>query len=73
MKNRTLLYAGIALAAVLIALRRGAGALPSSGARPGANTILAIDAPPASDAPTPADDRSLELRSRSTLVLPVRG
>jgi hypothetical protein len=64
--------AGIALAAVLIALRRGAGALPSSGARPGANTILAIDAPPASDAPTPADDRSLELRSRSTLVLPVR-
>lgn len=35
--------AGVALAAVLIVLRRKAGPLPASGGRPGATTILAID------------------------------
>jgi hypothetical protein len=40
---------GLALAASLILLRRVGGTLPSSGRRPGANTILSIDAvdPPA--------------------------
>jgi hypothetical protein len=35
--------AGVALAAVLIVLRRKAGPRPTSGGRPGANTVLAID------------------------------
>lgn len=37
--------AGVALAAALILLRRKSGALPTSGERPGANTILSIDDP----------------------------
>ena len=37
---------GVALAAFLIVRRRRKGPLPSSGAQPGANTILAIDASP---------------------------
>ena len=41
--------AGAVFAALLIAWRRRVGALPSSGARPGANTVLAIDAPATSD------------------------
>ena len=52
--------AGAVFAVVLIAWRRKAGALPSSGARPGANTVLAIDAPSSPD--RECDDRSLELK-----------
>ena len=54
--------AGAVFAAVLIAWRRKAGALPSSGARPGANTVLAIDAPHTTDERHPAADRSRELK-----------
>jgi hypothetical protein len=53
--------AGAAFAAVLIAWRRKTGALPSSGARPGANTVLAIDAPHSADVQPSSADRATEL------------
>jgi hypothetical protein len=59
--------AGAALAAVLIAWRRKTGALPSTGARPGANTVLAIDASPAPDNQRPCDGRPLELKLQPAL------
>jgi hypothetical protein len=40
---------GMALAAGLIAYRRRIGPMPSSGRRPGANTILSIDCPLSAD------------------------
>ena len=46
---------GIAAAAVMIVRRRGSGAMPSSGQRMGANTVLSIDAPAAADDSTPDD------------------
>ena len=39
------LVLGIVFAAVMILRRRGSGAMPSSGRRPGANAILSIDEP----------------------------
>jgi hypothetical protein len=58
--------AGVALAAVLILLRRKTGPLPASGGRPGANTILSIDypQPPAVQDPSP-DERDLRLAPSS--------
>lgn len=43
------LVTGAALAAILIYRRRARGPMPSSGARPGANTVLSIDAPADAD------------------------
>ncbi len=40
---------GSVLAIVLILRRRQSGAMPSSGRRPGANTMLSIDVPPPPD------------------------
>ncbi len=49
------LILGCALAGLLIAWRRRAGPMPSSGRHPGANAILSIDSPPARDRPLPRD------------------
>jgi hypothetical protein len=52
------LVTGAALAAVLIYRRRARGPMPSSGERPGANTVLSIDAPsrPARETARHGDD-----------------
>ncbi len=47
------LILGGALAGLLIAWRRRAGPMPSSGRHPGANATLSIDSPPARDKPLP--------------------
>jgi hypothetical protein len=51
------LLLGALMAVVLIRWRRAAGPIPSSGQRPGANTMLAIDAPESAPPPQPPDDR----------------
>ena len=51
------LLLGALLALVLIRRRQVTGPMPSSGARPGANTMLAIDAPDAASGETTTDEQ----------------
>lgn len=58
--------AGVALAATLILLRRKSGPLPTSGGRPGANTVLSIDDPrPSEVEEATTDGRDLRLAPAS--------
>jgi hypothetical protein len=58
--------AGIAFAAALILFRRKNGPLPTSGGKPGANTVLSIDDPrPSEIEPATTDGRDLRLAPSS--------
>jgi hypothetical protein len=56
---------GLVLAAALIARRRSSGAMPSSGQRPGANTVLAIDQPDTLEQPERDVDHDARPRTRT--------